>query len=84
MDRIGRADYIPELKDILRVREPTTAIIEHKYKIKDTDFLFVDVGGQRSERRKWISCFESVSNIMFVASLRLVLLQKSAYLTLKN
>lgn len=69
LDRIGKADYIPEIKDILRVREPTTAIIEHKFKIKDTDFLFVDVGGQRSERRKWISCFESVSNIMFVASL---------------
>jgi GTPase SAR1 family protein len=69
LDRIGKADYIPEIKDILRVREPTTAIIEHKFKIKDTDFLFVDVGGQKSERRKWISCFESVSNIMFVASL---------------
>ena len=69
LDRIGKADFVPELRDILRVREPTTAIIEHKYKIKDTDFLFVDVGGQRSERRKWIACFESVSNIMFVASL---------------
>jgi GTPase SAR1 family protein len=69
IDRIGRSDFVPNLNDILRVREPTTAIIEHKYKIQDTDFLFVDVGGQRSERRKWMSCFESVSNIMFVASL---------------
>ena len=69
LDRIGRADFTPEQRDILRVRQPTTAIIEHKYKIKDTNFLFVDVGGQRSERRKWISCFECVSSIMFVASL---------------
>ena len=29
----------------------------------------VDVGGQRSERRKWIHCFENVTSIMFVAAL---------------
>ena len=29
----------------------------------------VDVGGQRSERRKWIHCFESVTSIIFVTSL---------------
>lgn len=29
----------------------------------------VDVGGQRSERRKWIHCFESVTSIMFLVAL---------------
>jgi guanine nucleotide-binding protein subunit alpha len=28
-----------------------------------------DVGGQRSERKKWIHCFESVKSIIFCASL---------------
>ncbi len=29
----------------------------------------VDVGGQRSERRKWIHCFEHVTSVMFLAAL---------------
>ena len=28
-----------------------------------------DVGGQRSERRKWIHCFESVTSIIFCHAL---------------
>ena len=35
----------------------------------EVNFLLVDVGGQRSERRKWIHCFEHVSSIIFIASL---------------
>ena len=29
----------------------------------------VDVGGQRSERRKWIHCFQNVTSILFLAAL---------------
>lgn len=29
----------------------------------------VDVDGQRSERRKWIHCFESVMSIIFLVAL---------------
>ena len=31
-------------------------------------FLFVDVGGQRTQRQKWFQCFNSVTSILFMAS----------------
>jgi hypothetical protein len=31
--------------------------------------LMVDVGGQKSERRKWIHCFQDVTTILFLVSL---------------
>lgn len=33
------------------------------------DITLVDVGGERSERKKWLSCFESVHAVLFVASM---------------
>ena len=32
-------------------------------------FRLCDVGGQRTERRKWIHCFDDVTAIIFVAAL---------------
>jgi hypothetical protein len=37
--------------------------------LTDCSMHIVDVGGQRSERRKWIHCFESVTSIIFCVAL---------------
>ncbi|XP_077377096.1 guanine nucleotide-binding protein subunit alpha-14-like isoform X2 [Festucalex cinctus] len=69
LDRISQPYYIPNLQDILRVRVPTTGIIEYPFDMESVIFRMVDVGGQRSERRKWIHCFEGVTSIMFLVAL---------------
>ncbi|XP_034403340.1 guanine nucleotide-binding protein subunit alpha-14-like [Cyclopterus lumpus] len=69
LKRVTAQLYIPTLQDILRVRVPTTGIIEYPFDLSKVIFRMVDVGGQRSERRKWIHCFENVTSIIFLAAL---------------
>lgn len=69
LDRIAAKDYVSTLQDILRVRAPTTGIIEYPFDLEEIRFRMVDVGGQRSERRKWIHCFENVTSIIFLVAL---------------
>lgn len=69
LDRIAAEDYVSTLQDILRVRAPTTGIIEYPFDLEEIRFRMVDVGGQRSERRKWIHCFENVTSIIFLVAL---------------
>ncbi|XP_033613639.1 guanine nucleotide-binding protein subunit alpha-14 isoform X3 [Fukomys damarensis] len=69
IDRIAMPSFVPTQQDVLRVRVPTTGIIEYPFNLEDIIFRMVDVGGQRSERRKWIHCFESVTSIIFLVAL---------------
>jgi GTPase SAR1 family protein len=69
LERIGAADYTPTPDDILRARLRTSGIVERLFRINQVDFKFLDVGGQRNERRKWIHCFEGVTAVIFVAAI---------------
>ncbi|XP_072298300.1 guanine nucleotide-binding protein G(o) subunit alpha-like [Eucyclogobius newberryi] len=69
LSRIFSPNYIPSEADVLRVRVRTCGIIETQIQVNDFVFRFYDVGGQRSERRKWLNCFDSINAILFVVAL---------------
>lgn len=67
--RIGATNFTPTDQDILRARVKTTGISETTFKIGDLTYKLFDVGGQRSERKKWIHCFESCNAIVFLVAI---------------
>jgi len=67
--RISQPDYLPTEQDVLRSRVKTTGVLETSFEVEDILFRLVDVGGQRSERRKWIHCFEDVTAIIFCVAI---------------
>jgi len=66
---MGAKDYVPTDQDILRSRVKTTGITEITFPVQDLIYKVFDVGGQRSERRKWIHCFENLNAVVFMVSL---------------
>jgi guanine nucleotide-binding protein subunit alpha len=54
---------------VLRSRVKTTGITETTFIIGDLTYRMFDVGGQRSERKKWIHCFENVTTILFLVAI---------------
>ncbi|KAJ6245568.1 guanine nucleotide-binding protein g(o) subunit alpha [Anaeramoeba flamelloides] len=69
IDEIAKEDYQPTRDDILNCRIPTTGVKELSFNVKNYIWNLVDVGGQRSERRKWIHHFEDVDILIFVIAL---------------
>lgn len=69
MERICDPKYVPNPTDVLRARVRTQGIIETQFRIQEMIINMYDVGGQRSQRRKWIYCFDDVKAVLFVISL---------------
>ncbi|KAI8330902.1 heterotrimeric G-protein alpha subunit, GPA3-like protein [Chlamydoabsidia padenii] len=67
--RLGKVDYVPDVQDVLRARMKTTGISETRFTMGQLSIHMFDVGGQRSERKKWIHCFEAVTSIIFCVAL---------------
>eukprot|EP01126_Amoeba_proteus_P013140 TRINITY_DN1550_c0_g1_i5.p1 TRINITY_DN1550_c0_g1~~TRINITY_DN1550_c0_g1_i5.p1 ORF type:complete len:253 (-),score=26.85 TRINITY_DN1550_c0_g1_i5:156-914(-) len=60
--------FTPTDADLVRVRIKTTGIIETSFTHEGITFTVCDVGGQRSERRKWIQCFSKVDAIIYLVA----------------
>ncbi|KAK9480962.1 guanine nucleotide binding protein, alpha subunit [Lipomyces japonicus] len=69
IERIADPYYVPNDQDVLRSRVKTTGITETTFDIGEFRYRMFDVGGQRSERKKWIHCFENVTTILFLAAI---------------
>ena len=69
MNRILDPYYLPSEQDVLQSRVQTTGIVETSFKSGVVTYQLFDVGGQRSERRKWLHCFDDVKAVLFVVAL---------------
>lgn len=69
IDRLWGQDYIPTDQDLLRSRLRTTGITETLFDLGQLTYRMFDVGGQRSERKKWIHCFENVNCLLFLVAI---------------
>ncbi|KAI1344860.1 G protein alpha subunit [Xylariaceae sp. FL0016] len=68
-DRLWSKGYVPTDQDLLRSRLRTTGITETVFDLGQLTYRMFDVGGQRSERKKWIHCFENVNCLMFLVAI---------------
>lgn len=66
IEKLAQIDYVASDEDILKGRIKTTGITETQFIIGSNKFKVFDAGGQRSERRKWIHCFDGVTAVLFV------------------
>jgi guanine nucleotide-binding protein G(i) subunit alpha len=66
INTIGREDYLPSDQDILRSRVKSTGITETTFRIGELVYKLFDVGGQRSERKKWSVNLSWVSRVAVI------------------
>ncbi|KAI8621856.1 guanine nucleotide binding protein, alpha subunit [Chytriomyces sp. MP71] len=69
IDRVCHPDYMPTEQDILNARMMTTAITETRFEVQGVTFRVFDVGGQRSQRKKWAPYFDDVRAIIYLVAM---------------
>ncbi|KAI0371122.1 G-protein alpha subunit [Pilatotrama ljubarskyi] len=72
--RVADMKYMPTTDDILRARLRTVGVEEYHMTMetaaeKGAEWVFYDVGGQRSQRASWASYFEDVNAMIFLCPL---------------
>jgi len=69
IERLYVPNYLPSDQDILRTRLRTTGISETVFDLGNLTYRMFDVGGQRSERKKWIHVFDNVQVVLFLVAI---------------
>jgi len=60
---------MPNIDDMLRVKIKTTSVKETKFTVSKSEFVMVDVGGQRREREKWLPFFNDATAVIWLVAL---------------
>eukprot|EP00486_Rosalina_sp_Unknown_P001936 CAMPEP_0201575724 /NCGR_PEP_ID=MMETSP0190_2-20130828/21102_1 /ASSEMBLY_ACC=CAM_ASM_000263 /TAXON_ID=37353 /ORGANISM="Rosalina sp." /LENGTH=378 /DNA_ID=CAMNT_0048005703 /DNA_START=127 /DNA_END=1266 /DNA_ORIENTATION=+ len=74
LDDIASNEYIVTFKDFLRIRMRTTGFMSEVFKKSingaEHQFMFTDVGGQRSERGKWMTMMhDDIDAVLYVVAI---------------
>lgn len=69
LDRISDKNYVPTDQDLMHISPvvQTLGISRSVFTVGNIPYSVYDVGGSRSERRKWIHEFEDVDIVLFQA-----------------
>jgi len=67
--RFANHDFVPSFEDTMMAKLKTTGVQEVQFTSKGTEVVLVDVGGQRSERRKWLHCLDDVVAIIYMSAM---------------
>jgi len=69
VNRFSAPDFVPSFDDMMMAKLKTTGVQEVTFQCQGTDIILVDVGGQRSERRKWLHCLDDVLAIIYMSAM---------------
>ncbi|KAJ7138460.1 G-protein alpha subunit-domain-containing protein [Mycena crocata] len=73
LSRVTALDYVPADDDVMKARLETIGALEHKFEMKTSEYRpdetwsIIDVGGSRTQRHNWLSFFDQVDAIIFLA-----------------
>ncbi|MCJ1265296.1 Guanine nucleotide-binding protein alpha-1 subunit [Lobaria immixta] len=69
INRIALPDYAPTDQDILRIWVNTICYTSTDFTIENLTWRVFDVGGLRSERKKWVHVFEDVAVLIYLVDI---------------
>ncbi|KAI9353598.1 guanine nucleotide binding protein, alpha subunit [Obelidium mucronatum] len=69
IDRISDVNFTPTNDDILIARIMTIGVTETRFKVGKMSLAIYDVGGQRSERKKWAQFFDDTQSIIYLVAI---------------
>jgi hypothetical protein len=65
MERIHKTNYMPTDEDIIWLSTKTTGIYQTNLEIRSKTYEIFDLGGERTERKKWSKVFDGAATILY-------------------